>query len=147
MVEPRVVESELRARYAETDAQGVVYYANYLVWFEVARVNYLRAAGQDYRQWEARGFGIAIAQALCNYHAPARFNDPITLRVWVSEVGATSFRFQYQARHAETGALLADGHTVQVFIDLNDGRPIPIPSEARRVLDPEAPQPSGVCPS
>lgn len=137
MPAPRVVESRLRVRYAETDAQGVVYYANFFVWFEVARINYLRACGQDYRQWEAQGLGINIVEAACRYRAPARFDDPLVVRAWVSHVGNSSFRFDYQVLHEERGTLLAEGHTVQVFVDLKAGKAVPIPPPLREVLTPE----------
>ncbi|MBC7223123.1 MAG: acyl-CoA thioesterase [Anaerolineae bacterium] len=129
-----MVESRLRVRYAETDAQGVVYYANYFVWFEVARINYLRACGQDYREWEARGLGINIVEATCRYLAPARFDDPLVVRAWVSHVGNSSFHFAYQVLHEERGELLAEGHTVQVFVDLKAGKAVPIPPPLREVL-------------
>ncbi|MGC8838079.1 MAG: acyl-CoA thioesterase [Anaerolineae bacterium] len=137
MPAPRIVEARLRVRYAETDAQGVVYYANYFVWFEVARVQYLRACGEDYRAWEDQGLGISIVEAACRYLAPARFDDPLVVRAWVSHVGNSSFRFEYQVLHEERGDLLAEGHTVQVFVDLRAGRPVPIPPRLRQVLTAE----------
>jgi len=136
----RVVETELRVRYAETDAQGVVYYANHFVWFEVGRISYLRACGQDYRGWEGRGLGINIVEAACHYHAPARFDDPILVRTWVSQVGNSSFRFDYQVLHKEQGEVLAEGHTIQVFVDLGAGKAVPIPGELRAVLAQEEPR-------
>lgn len=137
MSAPRVVEARLRVRYAETDAQGVVYYANYFVWFEVARIHYLRACGEDYQAWEAQGLGINIVEAACRYHAPARFDDPLVVRAWVSHVGNSSFRFEYQVLHEERGDLLAEGHTVQVFVDLRAGRSVPLPPRLRQVLTAE----------
>jgi acyl-CoA thioester hydrolase len=131
---PYIVETDLRVRYAETDAQGIVYYANYLIWFEVGRVAYLRACGEDYREWEAQGWGIAIVEEVCRYRAPARFDDPIRVRTSVSHVGSRSFRFDYEIVHAERGDSLAEGHTVQVFVDLKQGTSIPIPPRVKELL-------------
>lgn len=141
MTAARVVESELRVRYAETDAQGVVYYANHFVWFEVGRINYLRAYGQDYRDWEARGLGINIVEATCRYHAPARFDDPIVVRTWLSHVGNSSLRFDYQVFHKERHELLAEGHTVQVLVELRAGKAVPIPPTLRSALLGEVAEP------
>jgi len=132
----RVVESEVRVRYAETDAQGVVYYANYFVWFEVGRVNFLRALGFDYSLAEKEGIGFVIAEASCRYLAPAHFDELITIRVWVEDVGRSSFSLGYEVINKEKGLLLARGRTVQVFVDMKEGKkPIPIPARIREALE------------
>lgn len=130
-----IVESQLRVRYAETDAQGVVYYANYLVWFEVARVNYLRALGYDYRTLERTGTGIVIAEATCRYLAPARFDDEITVQTWVDEVRQRSLTFAYTVLNRTSGQRLAEGSTALVFVSL-DGqpRPVDIPAPIREAF-------------
>jgi acyl-CoA thioester hydrolase len=86
----RTAETTLRVRYAETDAMGVVYHANYLVWFEVGRGDYFRALGQDYGQWEQRGYSLPVAEAYARYHAPARFAEEITIRTWLERVRSRS---------------------------------------------------------
>jgi len=134
MLQPRVSRSLVRVRYAETDAQGVVYYANYLIWFEVGRVDYLREMGADYAKLEARGQGVMIAEANCRYHAPARFGDELTISTWCDDIHRTSFRFRYEVKRGET--LLAEGYTVQVFMDLVEGKPLRIPPEVRVLLEP-----------
>ncbi len=134
MTSPRVSESTLRVRYAETDAQGIVYYANYFVWFEVGRVNYLREVGFDFREREKQGISFVIAEARCRYHASARFDDPILVRTWISQVRQRSFTFSYQVINQDTGALLAEGETVQVMMDPKTFKPIPIPDEFRHKL-------------
>ncbi len=134
MTAPYVSESTLRVRYAETDAQGIVYYANYFVWFEVGRVNYLREVGFDYRQRERENIGFVIAEATCRYHAPARFDDRIRIRTWVSEVKTRSFRFAYEVYNQDTGALLAEGETAQVVISNDTFEPTTITPEFRRQL-------------
>lgn len=131
----RIVESHLRVRYAETDAQGVVYYANYLVWFEVGRVSYLRALGYDYRAIESTGAGVVIAEATCRYLAPAHFDDEITVQTWVEEVRRSSFTFAYAVLNRTTGRRLAEGSTVMVWVMLgSQPHPTEIPPEFRAVL-------------
>ncbi len=134
MTSPRVSESTLRVRFAETDAQGIVYYANYFVWFEVGRVNYLREVGFNVLRREQEGITFVIAEARCRYHASARFDDPILIRTWISQVKERSFVFSYQVLNQETGVLLAEGETVQVMVDPTTHKPIPIPEEFRRQL-------------
>jgi acyl-CoA thioester hydrolase len=134
MAEPRVSQSHVRVRYAETDAQGIVYYANYLVWFEVGRVDYLRQMGADYASLEASGQGVMIVEANCRYHAPARFDDDLTIFTWCDQIRRSSFRFRYEVKRGE--AVLAEGHTIQVFMDMLQGKPMPIPPEVRALLEP-----------
>ncbi len=131
-----VGEVELRVRFAETDAQGVVYYANYFVWFEVARVNFLRSLGFSYAEAEKAGIGFVIAEASCRYLAPARFDDLIKIRTWVEEVKNSSFTLAYEVLNAQTSQLLAQGRTVQVFVDMKGSRkPIPIPPALKEALE------------
>ena len=130
----RVVETEVRVRYAETDAQGVVYYANYFVWFEVARMSYLRAIGYDYATLERDGLGFVIAEANCQYQAPAHFDEELVVRTSVGEVCNRSFVFEYEVYNKESGQLLATGSTVQVFID-ERGRSREIPLRLRAILE------------
>src|SRR5919112_421603 len=72
--------TNLRVRYAETDKMGVVYYANYLVWFEVARTDLLRSLGWSYREMEGAGISLPVIEAHCDYHRPARYDDEIEVR-------------------------------------------------------------------
>ncbi len=130
----RVVESEVRVRYAETDAEGVVYYANHFVYMEVGRVNYLRALGIDRAYWQHADWGLVIVEASCQYHAPARFDDLLVVRTWMEDVRRTSFALRYDILDAETRRLLASGRTVQVFVRLATMRPVRLPPEVRAVL-------------
>jgi len=134
MASPRISESTLRVRFAETDAQGIVYYANYLVWFEVGRVNYLREVGFDFERRRREGVSFVIADARCKYRASARFDDPILVRTWISQVRQRSFVFSYEVLNQDSGTLLAEGETSQVVLDPKTFKPIPIPEEFRRLL-------------
>jgi len=131
---PRVVESEIRVRYAETDAEGVVYYANYFVYMEVGRVNYFRALGIDRRHFDRSDIGLVIVEASCRYRAPARFDDLLVIRTWVQDVRRASFTFIYEILNGEDEHLLATGRTVQVFADLRTMRSTRLPPEIRDAL-------------
>lgn len=131
---PRIVESEVRVRYAETDAEGVVYYANYFIYMEVGRVNYLRALGLDRSVWHQSGLGLVIVEAYCRYHAPAHFDERLSVRTWTEDVRRSSFVLAYEIANAEDGRLLASGRTVQVLVNLKDMQPIRLPPEVREAL-------------
>jgi acyl-CoA thioester hydrolase len=131
----RIIESYLRVRYAETDAQGVVYYANFFVWFEVARVGLLRALGSGFRNLETAGLCLAIVEATCRYLAPAHFDDEITVQAWVETVGRTSFTLGYAVLNRATGQRLAEGSTAQVIVSFDrERRPTEIPPGLRAAL-------------
>ncbi|HUX66925.1 MAG TPA: thioesterase family protein [Terriglobales bacterium] len=112
-------ETQVRVRYAETDQMGVVYYANYFVWWEVGRVEHLRARGINYRDMETDGCKIAVVDARCRYKAPARYDDVVTIRTRVARQRGSIVHFEYQAVRARDGLLLAEGETVHVCIDNN----------------------------
>jgi acyl-CoA thioester hydrolase len=114
------VETRLRVRYAETDQMGIVYYANYLVWMEVARVEWCRARGFHYRDMEREdGVMLVVAEAECRYLAPALFDDEVIIETQVAEAGARLIRFEYRMRNAATGQALATGATKHVVCDLS----------------------------
>jgi acyl-CoA thioester hydrolase len=111
-------ETRLRVRYAETDAMGVVYYANYLVWMEVGRVGLCEALGFNYRDMEDEdGVFLAVAEASCRYRSPARFDDEVIVRTWVEAAHSRMVTFAYEMRLAEGGRALAAGHTSHIFVD------------------------------
>jgi len=111
-------ESRLRVRYAETDKMGVVYYANYLVWMEVGRVELCKACGFSYRDMELDdGVLMAVAEAQCRYRAPARFDDEVIVKTWVAEANKRVVTFGYEMRLAEANTVLATGSTKHVFVD------------------------------
>jgi acyl-CoA thioester hydrolase len=130
----RIVESQVRVRYAETDAEGVVYYANHFVYMEVGRVDYLHALGFDPSNWDRRDSGMVIVEASCRYRSPARFYDQLTIRTWVDEVRHSSFALAYDIVHQD-GRLIANGRTVQVFVNLRTMRPVRLPAEMREALN------------
>lgn len=129
----RTHATELRVRYAETDRMGVVYYANYLVWCEVGRVEFLRARGRSYARLEQEGVGLAVLDASVRYLAPARFDDLIRVETTLTGVRSRAVTFDYLISHAESGVKLARAHTALVSID-TAGRTTAIPSDFRQAL-------------
>jgi acyl-CoA thioester hydrolase len=124
-----------RVRFGETDLQGVVYYANYLLFAEVGRVAYLRALGIDYkRDLIERGADFTIGEATVRYRAPLRFDDEYDIRVRVGEIRGSSWTFDYAFDRAD-GQRCAVGSTVQVIVDPRTGRAARIPAELRAVLE------------
>jgi acyl-CoA thioester hydrolase len=113
-------ETRFRVRYAETDQMGVVYYANYLVWAEVGRVEYLRALGFDYKQMElADDCHLPVVEANCRYRAPARYDDHIVVETRVTALRSSVIKFAYRVLREEDGRhkLLAEAETVHVVVD------------------------------
>ena len=120
-------ETKLRVRYAEIDAQGHVNNAVYLSYFEVGRVEWLRAAGLSYRELEAQGYGIVVVEVLAHYRRAAFFDDELTLRTELADLSRASIRFEYEV--SRDGELLVTGHTRHACVDLATGKPIRVPEE------------------
>ena len=118
----RVSVSTTRVRYAETDQMGVVYYANYLIWFEVGRTDWLRETGWTYRSIEADGFQLPVTEAHCEYRQGARYDDELDIRTRASQVSPVRIRFDYEVVRRADGVALAGGHTVHATIGPS-GRP------------------------
>lgn len=115
---PTVFESRVRVRYAETDQMGVVYHANYFVWFEVGRVEFLRQLGFSYREMEQNdGCCIAVVDARCRYKAPARYDDELIVRTHLKNVRESLVHFGYELLRASDGALLAEGETTHIVVN------------------------------
>ncbi len=115
---PRVYETTLRVRYAETDQMGVVYHSNYIVWFEVGRVEMLRELGFHYREMEQQdGTHIAVVDARCRFKSPARYDDLITVRTRLLNVRDSLLHFGYEVIRNSDGTLLAEGETVHLVVD------------------------------
>lgn len=123
--------TKFRVRYAETDQMGVVYHANYLVWFEIGRTDFCRQQGFAYREMEAQdGLYIVVAEVKCRYKAPARYDDEITVKTRLSTCRKRVLVFDYEVYRADGGELLAGGETVHVITD-RDGHPRALPEKYR----------------
>lgn len=110
-------ESKIRVRYAETDAMGIVYHSNYYVWFEVGRGDFLRRFDMSYKQMEEMGIILPVVETHCRYRIPAQYDDLLTIRTQVKELGAVKLSFQYQVIRDLDNTLLAEGETVHAFTD------------------------------
>lgn len=111
--------TNLRVRYAETDKMGVVYHANYLVWFEVGRSNLFRELSLPYTELEKQGVGLAVVEANCRYRKPAHYDDELVIVTEIKKMTARGITFVYLIYHDNT--LLAEGKTVHVFLN-SEGR-------------------------
>jgi len=112
-----VGEAPVRVRYAETDQMGVVYHANYLVWFEIGRVELIRQMGLDYSRLEIEeGCLIAVVEATVRYKAPARYDDELVVRTRISGVRGSMVRFRYQVVRLADDRLLCEGETAHVVV-------------------------------
>jgi acyl-CoA thioester hydrolase len=110
-------ESRVRVRYAETDQMGVVYHANYLVWFEVGRVDFIRGLGLDYRSMEQdEGALIAVVEATARYKAPARYDDELIVRTRLAGVRGSLVRFRYEIVRAADEVSLCEGETIHMVV-------------------------------
>jgi len=130
-----VVTSEVRVRYKETDRMGVVYHSNYLVWFEVGRVEFLRNLGNSYREMEEGGVYFPVLEVSCKYHRPARFDDRIQVRTRAERIRFARLRFQYEVLRIEDGMLLAEGWTMHAATGA-DGTPRRLPEEVLTRIEP-----------
>lgn len=130
-----MVKVDIRVIYGDTDQMGVVYYANYLRFFEAARNEYLRAAGARYRDVEETyGIHLPVAEAHIEYKRPARYDDALVVEAWLGEMGRASLRFCYRVKRGDE--LLATGHTLHACID-RTGRPKRLPEPLLALVKPE----------
>jgi acyl-CoA thioester hydrolase len=127
-----------RVRYAETDQMGIVYYANYLVWFEIGRVEVLRTLGLSYHELETQHkLILPVVEASCRYRAPARYDDEILIEARPSLLRGSVLKFAYRilrlVSDGEEPKLLAEGETVHVVCDENLKR-MALPVEYAKAL-------------
>jgi acyl-CoA thioester hydrolase len=125
--------STLRVRYAETDQMGIVYYANYFVWFEVGRTDLLRRSGWSYREMEQDGVSLPVIESHCAYRQPARYDDELEVRTTGSVVSPVRVRFDYEVVRPADSALLVTGFTVHATLD-RTGRLCRLPARARELF-------------
>jgi acyl-CoA thioester hydrolase len=120
----------IRVRYAETDRMGIVYYANYFVWFEVARTDLLRTLGWTYREMEDTGVFLPVIEAHCDYRRPAHYDDEIEVRTEGRLASPVRMEFQYEVRVKGEETTVASGRTVHAAVG-RDGRPCRLPDRVR----------------
>jgi acyl-CoA thioester hydrolase len=132
-VSPAVRVARVRVRYADTDQMGIVYYANYLVWFEVARTEWLRDSGWSYREMESAGIALPVIEAHCEYRHAARYDDELDIHTRATLLTAVRIRFDYEVRRGGQASPAAVGHTVHAALDPS-GRPCRLPERVRALL-------------
>ena len=137
-------EATLRVRYAETDKMGVVYHANYLIWFEIGRTEYCRARGFSYRDMEeSENAFLVVAESYCRYKAPAYYDDVLVVRTHVTELRRRSLRFGYEIIREADGIVIAEGETGHVVTDAR-GRVRSMPTGFAELLLSPPVQPEGI---
>jgi acyl-CoA thioester hydrolase len=121
-------------RYAETDQMGVVYYSNYLIWMELGRAEYCRAAGIRYKDMESHdGVRLAVVDAHCRYMYPAHYDEEITVRTWIARANRRMIEFHYELRESQTARNLAAGETRHIFLG-SDMKPVKLPAKYYQVF-------------
>ena len=116
-----------RVPYADTDQMRVVYYGNYLIYFEMARNELLRALGVPYREIEARGLALPVLEAQVNYRSAARYDDELEISGWVGWIKPVRLRVDCAVHSG--GTLLAEGHTVHACVELATLRLVRLPAD------------------
>ena len=128
------ITTSVRVRYADTDAMGVVYYANYFVWFEVGRTEWLRDTGWTYREMEHDGIILPVIEAQCAYHRPSRYDEEMEVRTDGRMLSAVRMEFSYQVVRRDDQQVTASGRTVHAAID-SSGKPRRLPERIRQVFE------------
>jgi acyl-CoA thioester hydrolase len=129
---PTLRRTRVRVRYAETDCMGVVYYANYLVWFEVGRTDWFRDIGKSYREMEIGGVQLPVIEAHCEYRRPAKYDDDLEIRTRATLLSPVRIRFDYEIVRGDDETLVT-GYTVHAALDAQ-GRPCRLPDHVRALL-------------
>lgn len=133
MNDGRWVETEVKVRYAETDAQGVVYHGSYVVWFEVGRTEYCEAAGYPYARMEAEGIHIVVSDLAARFRRPARYGDTVRVATRLAAIRSRGCTFAYLVS-LPGGETAVEGETVHLFVDRATGRPTQAPGPIRDAL-------------
>jgi acyl-CoA thioester hydrolase len=129
----QTIEARQRVIYGDTDQMGVVYYANYLRFFELGRLEYFRARGGLYSQLEASGFALPVVHVEADYRAPAKYEDVVLVRTTLSELRRASFGFRYEVLREADQLTLCVGATLHACIGRN-GRPTSLPPDLTKLL-------------
>ncbi|HEY6218832.1 MAG TPA: thioesterase family protein [Gemmatimonadaceae bacterium] len=134
LVPPSPTEIEFRVRYAETDQMGVVYHANYLIWCEIGRTDFIRRCGMSYADIERSGTLLAVSELSARFLGAARYEELIKVQTTLAGVQSRAIVFDYLITNAETGVRLVTASTTLIAIG-RDGRPKSMPQEIRRLFE------------
>jgi acyl-CoA thioester hydrolase len=135
-----VAETTFHVRYAETDQMGIVHHSAYIIWFEEGRSAWSRQIGRPYADFERCGHVLAVTEVGARYIAPARYDQEVTVRTWVSQVRSRLIRFEYEVLDTPTGRLLVNGFTAHICLD-RQGKPARIPEDWQRLWAGSTPTP------
>lgn len=127
-------EVQVRVRYSETDQMGVVYHGNYLPYFEIGRVEWLRSKGVSYKWMEENGIGLPIVSLTLHYKKPARYDELLTVKTKFKSQTSVKIEFDCEIRN-EQNELLTTSHFMLVFVDMKTGRPMLPPDYINAILD------------
>lgn len=127
-------EVQVRVRYSETDQMGVVYHGNYLPYFEIGRVEWLRDKGVSYKWMEENGIGLPIVSLTLNYKKPARYDELLTVRTKFKSQTSVKIEFDCEIE-SEQGDLLTTMQIMLVFVDMKTGRPVAPPDYIKTILE------------
>jgi len=134
MADPFIAETTFHVRYAETDAQQVVHHANYLVYFEEGRSDYIRQRGRSYAEFEQQGFYLVVTEVTARYVKAARYDQLLTIRTWIAEMKSRALTYQYEVIDTDTREVLVTGISKHICIT-REGRVAKIPDEWRQWIE------------
>ena len=126
-------ETKIRVRYKDTDRMGVVYYGNYLTFFEIGRAEFMRELGFPYSKLEAKGYNLVVIEAAAKYHSNVGYDSLITVKTMIAYLRGVRLRFNYEV-FGEDNCLLVSGHTVHACIN-SIMKPVKIPAELRNIIE------------
>ena len=124
----------VQVRYVETDMQGHVFFGHYFTYFDMGLIEYLKAVGYQYNDFLIDGIDFFYAQADCQYKGRAFFDETLHVHTRVSNIGNTSFTFEFSIFEEITGRPIAAGHIVAVAIERENGKPVPVPERFRKAV-------------
>lgn len=130
-----VTEERIRVRYGETDQMGHAYYANYLYWFEQARGAWCRDRGFTYKSLEEQGALLPVVEAHLRYRGEVKYDDWITVRIWVAEIKRAAMKFEYAVINEESGKAVTEGYTWHVVMSPETRSAVSIPAFMRELLE------------
>jgi acyl-CoA thioester hydrolase len=133
-MKPLIHRTQVRVTYADTDAMGIVYYANYLRWLEVGRTELMRSLGIACKEMEDRGALLPVSEVFCKYHASARYDDILIIETTVEFLRRASIQFSYRILRKSDGTLLITGSTLHAFVD-RKGKIVKVPPALRAKLN------------
>lgn len=126
-------ETKIIARYSETDQMGIIYHANYFIWFDVARTDYLKKQGVNYRQMEENGILLPVIEANCKYKVSVKYDDEIIVKTRISELSRTRIKFYYKIYREDI--FIAEGFTEHVFLSKEKNKVVNLKKERKDLFE------------